>query len=416
MSKLSPVVVNRTPFGKTGLFRSFVEYPEVDLDYYPYPLQRNFITKELQLQDTNSYNIKLNPILTEVFINKTFKSPYLNTAKYVTVQNSTIILFFDEAKSDLQNVKRINHDIMKNWLTSIVKGVIHLHLRRILHGDIKASNILVFDGMVKITDFGSSALIIGKGKQKFRTKLYTPTHRPPELWFSQLFDECDLSADIWALGCTFYELIYGEPLFKAMSSNEEYIRQMKIWCDKPSTFSQSLQISPEWNNPQNIAINKLILKMLNPEPSERPTIFDIIKDEYFLSSPLTMNDDSNKNCLYGSLNECTIVSQRLYNKSSFEDNGQLLQIYRNLKLREEDREIRMLVLCMCESFEKEHRNNPQLIYSLHIIAHILTHRGVPYLLTSTKQTILDILKYSDYINFNYVNWDRFYGVKTQFIY
>lgn len=428
MFNLSPIIVNKVPFGKTGLFKVLVEYSEIDRDIYPYPLPSTFITKELQLEDNSSFNVKLNPILSEVFINKAFKSPYLNVARFITVQNSTIVLFFDEANGDFTKVKRANYKTTKQWISSIVKGIVHLHLRRILHGDIKAANILIFDGLAKVNDFGSSALIIGKGDQRFRNKLYTPTHRPPELWNG---DQCNLSADIWALGCTIYEMIYGEPLFKVMSNDSEYIRQMKIWCDKPNIFSGSLQFHHEWNNSANIEINKFILKMLNPDPTKRPTIFEIVKDEYFyVTSPVnsvasSLEDNSNilnaislldKPCIYGSLNECPIVSQRLYNKSSFYSNSQLLKIYKSLKIREENREIRMLVTCMCESFPIDMRENNDLIHVLHIIAHILTHRGIPYLLTVTKKTVFDILSFSNYINFQYINWDRFYGVESHFIY
>lgn len=425
MQHPTPFVVHRTPFKKTGLFKVTVDYPDFDRDSYPYPLPSTFITKELNLEDNSSSNVSLNPILSEVFINKAFKSPHLNVARFITIQNSTFIMFFEEANGDFHKIKRANYKITKQWITSVVKGIVHLHLRRILHGDIKASNILIFDGLAKLNDFGSSALIISKGTQRFKQKLYTPTHRPPELFNT---DYCDLSADIWALGCTIYEMIYGEPLFKVMSTQEEYKRQMDTWCSQ-TLFTGSIQFHHEWNNSANIEINNLILKMLNPDPHKRPTIFDIIKDDYFLpspnrgsfdisSSPVSVSSFINTEsiCTYDSLNKCSIVSQRLYNHSSFEHDGQLDYIYRNLKLKEEDRELRMLVMCMCESFPKNMRFNPDLVYSLHIIAHLLTHRGAPHTSIVTKSVLFDLLKFSKEINFQYVNWDRFYGVEKHFIY
>lgn len=457
MPPLTPIVVHRVPFGKTGLFKVIVEYSDLDKETYPYPLPNTFITKELNLEDSSSFNIRINPILTEVFINKAFKSPYLNVARFITIQNSTIIMFFDEAFGDFHKIKRANQKITKYWITSIIKGIVHLHLRRILHGDIKAANILIFDGLAKLNDFGLSSLIIGKGAQRFKHKLYTPTHRPPEMWKQ---DQCDLSADIWALGCTIYEMVYGEPLFKVMKTNDDYQRQMKEWCDhfsmiKSGTLSSqsSIKFHSEWNNTNNIELNKLIITMLNPDASKRPTIFDIVKDRYFssnndrtsFSSVFSEDVESNSGyssvygtspvessiinsvydserssnsspCVYGSLNHCSIVSQRLYNRRSFENDSQLLKIYQLLKLKEEDREIRMLVVCMCESFPKDMRDNHELVNVLHIISHLLTHRGVPYLLTITKKVIFDMLSFSNYINFQYINWDRFYGVENHFIY
>lgn len=445
MHQLNPIVVHRVPFGKTGLFKVIVEYSDLDRETYPYHLPNTFITKELKLEDNSTSYIKLNPILSEVFINKAFKSPYLNIARFITIQNSTIIMFFDEANGDFHKIKRLNYKITKQWITSIVKGIVHLHLRRILHGDIKAANILIFDGLAKLNDFGLSSLIIGKGAQRFKQKLYTPTHRPPEMWNG---DECDLSADIWALGCTIYEMIYGEPLFKVMKTTEEYQRQIKSWCDfvsQPNSNNSNL-FHQEWNNSNNVIINNLILKMLNPISSKRPTIFDIVKDDFFNGTPDRLSFSSiisNENfehhsevnslfstsptesfidslstspCVYEHLNECPIVSQRLYNRNSFDHDGELIQIYRKLKLREEDRELRMLIICMCESFPRDMRKNQDLIHVLHIMAHLLTHRGIPYLLTVTKKVVFDLLKFSNYINFQYINWDRFYGVERHFIY
>lgn len=467
----TPIVVHRVPFGRTGLFKVVVEYSEEDTELYPYPLSKTFITKELHLEDDSSFNIRLNPILSEVFINKTFKSPYLNVARFISIQNSTVVMFFDEAIGDFYKLKKTSHKAIKQIITSIVKGIVHLHLRRILHGDVKAANVLIYDGLAKINDFGMSSLIIGQGTQRFKQKLYTPTHRPPEMWN---IDKCDLSADVWALGCTIYEMVYGEPLFKVMKTNEEYLSQIKSWCDSSNSFyTGTIKFHRDWNKSTNSDINNLIIKMINPDPSKRPTIFEIVKDEYFCSTPPPTYPISSSNpletsnhlrslsissvssissvnsqynsissvsssftepseiikqmgekgrqsssspCVYGALNDCPIVSQRLYNRNSFENDNQLMQIYRDLKIIEEDREIRMLIVCMCESFPKDIRSNHDLIHVLNIIAHLLTHRGIPYMLTVTKRVITDLLSFSNQINFQYINWDRFYGVERHFIY
>ena len=279
MQNVDPVIVYKTPFGKTGLFKSIVNYPEVDMEEYPYTLKYEYITKELKIINSSSIGIRLNPVLCEAFIHKNFKSPYLNIAEHVTIQNGVIILFFNEAKCDLNMLKRRNFNNIRLWSLFLIKGIVHLHLHRIIHGDIKSTNILLYDSIAKLSDFGSSALIIGNGNQLFHSKMYTPTHRAPEVWYN---DEWGLSADIWALGCTLFEMYYEFSLFQIKKTDNEYINQIEAWCDSSINKSMIFEFPATWNLPQNQQINEIILKCLNPIASERPTIFEIVKLPFFI--------------------------------------------------------------------------------------------------------------------------------------
>lgn len=402
MKNIKPIIVDKTPFGKTGLFKVTVEYSEDDIERFPYDLPSEFITKELKLEDNSSGILKLNPVLTEVFINREIESPYLNTAKCITIQNSTFSLFFEEATGDFRRLKRNNINVTKGWIGSIIKGLTHLHLRRIIHGDIRISNILIFDGVAKLNNFGSSALIMGNGNQRFKSKMFTPTHRPPELWSG---NECNLSADIWALGCTIYEMIYGQSLFNLKLTDDEYQEQMKNWIEG------KFETHPEWNNPINGEINNLILTMLNPNPDLRPTIFQILNCPIFQNSYEPLLDT----CFYSSLDECSIVSQRVYDQDCFKNDNQLMNVYNYLKNLEENDELRLLIVSITESYPEKMRKQ-ELVVTLHVIAHLITYRGLPHFITIDRKMILNILEFSNMINFHYIDLDRFYGVKRSFLY
>lgn len=413
MQVIEPSIIYEEKFGKTGLYKSSVEYSGLDRTQYPYPLKSVFITKKLKLTNQSQFSIKINPVLCEAFINKNFKSPYLNLAEYVTIQNGVIVLFFNEANGDFHRFSKHNFETVKSWIKSVVKGLIHLHLHRFLHGDIKAANVLIFDGIAKLSDFGSSSLIIGNGYQEFHSKLYTPTHRPPEVWIRNQFD---LSADIWSLGCTIYEMIYGEPLFQIKNNNEEYISQMEAWCSNIPNMTNNFEFSKKWNNPMYEKANKLILKMLNPNPSERPTIFEVINDPFFdndFNSLQSLNDFS---CSYGSLSTCPIIAQRVFRKTRFLPGTKEESVYKRLKMLESDDEIRMLVMCMYETYSDTIEYSPELLKTLLLIAHLLTHREKPASFTISRADIDNIIMYSSTIGFNYVNWTKFYGVYEKFTY
>ena len=336
MHSTDPTIVHEEKFGKTGLYKSIVEYHGIDRTLHPYPLKTQFITKKLKVTSNSQISLAINPVLCETFINKHVKSPYLNLAEHVTIQNGVIILFFDQALGDFHRMRKHNFNTTKTWVKSVIKGLTHLHLHRLLHGDIKPANILIFDGIAKLSDFGSSSLIIGDGYQRFHSKLYTPTHRAPEVW---LCNQWDLSADIWALGCTIYEMFYGEPLFQVKGSNEEYLNQLETWCSSTTTNICNFELSKEWNNPIYTEINRLILTMLNPIQSERPTIFEIVRDPFFQDEIQQLSSSPpSSQCNYGALKECPIIAQRVYNdigiglfRFNFESNIRANGLAKNIK-------------------------------------------------------------------------------------
>jgi serine/threonine protein kinase len=88
----------------------------------------------------------------------------------------------------------------------IANGIAHLHSMQIVHQDIKPANILLSkSGRVVITDFGMShsfstpAVVFG-----------TPLYLAPETIDATLdVVGCEGKVDVWALGITLYEMIFG---------------------------------------------------------------------------------------------------------------------------------------------------------------------------------------------------------------
>ncbi len=89
---------------------------------------------------------------------------------------------------------------------SALKGLHDIHCANIVHGDIKPQNILIDkDENVRICDFNLASLDNGH----LVGNAYTSSYRPLEVIYSSY----NYKSDIWALGCTMWELYFGRPLF-----------------------------------------------------------------------------------------------------------------------------------------------------------------------------------------------------------
>lgn len=254
----------------------------------------------------------------EPYIMSYIKHPSINTAISVNLDDSGGLGIVQNLSSTDLGSRRLNRnaETVRLWLWQITCGIAHMHRHGILHGDIKAENILLFkntDGTYncRVNDFSYSRLIVNPKvgiRDHNRYNIYTVTHRPIEVWKHLFFS---FPADIWALGCTFYEIAYNTtPLFprQCVSKSYEidsYLKVFELWENRQivnsPTFesiernyphSAPLQSIPEntpppfnfhskWSNPENEILNELILGMLNINPDNRYTIWDILNHQYF---------------------------------------------------------------------------------------------------------------------------------------
>ena len=105
----------------------------------------------------------------------------------------------------------------------IVSGIGYLHSNRIIHRDLKLSNIFVNEkNVLKIGDFGLSTLKIpGEYKQTF---CGTTNYMSPELISMSGYNE---KIDVWAIGVIFYLLIFGKYPFSG-TEKEMMVKIKKI--------------------------------------------------------------------------------------------------------------------------------------------------------------------------------------------
>jgi len=98
--------------------------------------------------------------------------------------------------------------------TEIAAALDYAHRHGVIHRDIKPENILLHDGAALVADFGialAASRTAGKRMTETGMSLGTPQYMSPEQAMGER--ELDARSDVYALGCTTYEMLTGEPPF-----------------------------------------------------------------------------------------------------------------------------------------------------------------------------------------------------------
>jgi len=121
-------------------------------------------------------------------------------------------------------------------------GLVYLHSKNLVHGDIQASNILVqTDGRLMIGKFKSIMKI--KHGEKVMDFLGNPCFMAPEKIEQK--NGYDLKADVWSLGMTAIEICQGSVPYCDL---EPMQAAMKIYLGESPTLSKYFEWSPELKN------------------------------------------------------------------------------------------------------------------------------------------------------------------------
>ncbi len=138
---------------------------------------------------------------------------HIMISEYIYTSLKKYIVFLKRKHPNLLT----NLYITKRICFQILKGISEWHEKRIYHVDIKPDNLLMDKGFnIKVADFGSSLNYKIKNK-KFSSIRTTKYYIAPEVILFPNFIITEnhlLKIDSWSVGCTIYELITGNVLFK----------------------------------------------------------------------------------------------------------------------------------------------------------------------------------------------------------
>ena len=242
---------------------------------------KNYALKKINIQSKNHLNNIKNEIKYWKILSKYKNIIHLYDYE---ITEKTVFIIMELCKEgtllDYINKKKfINEEEALTILYQIILGVYAMHCQEppIAHRDLKIENILKFENVYKLCDFGSATTIKFNPlncneKEKNETlnnfeSNSTIYYRAPEMCDKYNEYEINEKVDIWALGCILYTI-----LFKIQPFNDGL--KLNI-------------ISASYNFPKNNIekysekIIDLIRLMSNPNPIERPSakeILDILKN------------------------------------------------------------------------------------------------------------------------------------------
>ena len=167
-------------------------------------------------------------------------------------------------------VRTLLEDEIATVLSDTLKGLEYLHLRKKIHRDIKAGNILLnMEGHAKLADFGVAGQLTDT-MAKRNTVIGTPFWMAPEV-IQEIGYDC--VADIWSLGITALEMAEG----KAPYGEIHPMRAIFMIPSKPPpSFSQPDKWSP--------AFIDFVSRCLVKQPDARATASELLQHEFIKNS------------------------------------------------------------------------------------------------------------------------------------
>ena len=216
------------------------------------------------------------------------------------IYKENLFLVFEYVEKNLLEVlekypEGLNPKLIRSFVFQMCKAVHYLHMKNIIHRDVKPENLLVDDNMnLKLCDFGFARKISlnqeNNNVDAMTDYVATRWYRSPELLLSNGIYGPEV--DYWAIGCIMGELADGNPMFPGENEVDQLDCIIKVLGNLPSDLENMFYSNEIYNG-------KDLLQVSRPESLERryfgklgPTAIDFMKGLLQLDPNKRLNDEN----------------------------------------------------------------------------------------------------------------------------
>ena len=172
----------------------------------------------------------------------------------------------------IQKFGVLDEKIIQKYFKQLLQGLHYLHNKKIIHKNLKPSNILIdSQGMIKISDCLIDNIILGTKKNiydlEIKNDININYYIPP--FFIQNIDDNDIGQeyDFWFLGCLIIEISSGKKPWSHYNFNNS---------EKFFNFLKGTHLIPTIPKKLSVQCQQLIKILFNPEITKQNNIYDII--------------------------------------------------------------------------------------------------------------------------------------------
>lgn len=167
----------------------------------------------------------------------------------------------------VRNHERLTPSDASELVRQASLGLEEIRRQGLVHRDIKSSNMLVTrDGVLKLLDLGLARSLAGLADEEQTgitiggAVLGTADYMAPEQ--ADNSTDVDIRADIYSLGCAYYEMLFGRPPFDRP--------EFDSWSRKVIAHaSQSIEVDESVRHNVPDAVLAVLLRMLEKSPAQR---------------------------------------------------------------------------------------------------------------------------------------------------
>ena len=192
-------------------------------------------------------------------------------------EKSSIYLVFDFYEHDLAGLlscEEVKFSLgeIKSVMQQLFNALFFIHGNRILHRDMKSSNVMITKtGVLKLGDFGLARALSKGQPQRYTNRVVTLWYRPPELFLGER--NYGPPIDMWGAGCILCELWTRRPIMQG-DSEQKQIHLISQLCGS---------ITPEvWPGVEKLELYSKLHLPKDHKKKIRERLKHYVKDPYAL--------------------------------------------------------------------------------------------------------------------------------------